>query len=84
MTGECRKLVEKCRRNWHEAGLSRHAVESMAGELESHLLEASADGRDAWPVIGDSLPALRLTGQRSSTPQDAGYRAGEWWIGNSP
>lgn len=56
MTGDGRELVEKCRRYWREAGISPSAVESMARELESHLREASADGRDPRSVIGDSLP----------------------------
>jgi hypothetical protein len=85
MTGEGRELVEKCRRYWHEAGLSRNAVESMAGELESHLLEASADGRGARSVIGDSLPALaRVLGSGASFPRTRATELGSGGVETRP
>lgn len=53
MTGPGDELVDKCRSYWLEAGISRRAVENMSRELESHLLEALADGRDPRAVIGE-------------------------------
>lgn len=55
MTAPGDELVDKCRRYWLEAGISRRAVENMSRELESHLSEASADGRDPQSVIGEDL-----------------------------
>ena len=58
MTGEGTELVDRCRRYWLETGLSHSTVESMGNELESHLREAAADGRDPRSVIGDDLPGF--------------------------
>ncbi|MDE0170452.1 MAG: NfeD family protein [bacterium] len=58
MTGPSNELVRKCRRYWLEAGISRRAVDSMSKELESHLSEAAADGRDPRSVVGDDLPGF--------------------------
>ena len=55
MTGRHNDLVDKCRRYWLEAGVSRTVVENMSRELDSHLSEAAADGRDPQTVIGDDL-----------------------------
>ena len=55
MTGPGSELVDRCRRYWLDAGISRRAVENMSRELESHLLEASEDGRDPRSVIGEDL-----------------------------
>ena len=78
MTGERTELVEKCRRYWHEAGISRDAVDSMATELESHLQEASEDGRDPRSVIGDSLPAFAADWAAELRPP--GRRMPSWTV----
>ena len=58
MTDAAQELVDRCRRYWLETGIPRSAVENMGRELESHLLEAAADGRDPESVVGQDLPGF--------------------------
>jgi len=52
------RIVRDCARYWSETDVPRTAVEDMRFELESHLREALADGRDAREVIGSDLTAF--------------------------
>lgn len=50
-------LTSDCERYWKAAGLRRREVEEMRLELERHLLDAAAEGRDPRSVVGDD-PAV--------------------------
>ncbi len=72
MNGEGRRLVERCRRYWFEAGLSRKMIESMTTELESHLVEASRDGRDPQSVIGEDTAGFAAAWAAELRPSSRG------------
>ena len=73
MTGPGDELVDKCRRYWLEAGIPRRAVENMSKELQSHLSEASADGRDPRSVIGEDLAGFAADWAAELLPQRRGH-----------
>ena len=69
MTDAGKELVDRCRKYWLETGLSRTAVDNMGKELESHLLEASADNRDPESVIGEDLPGFAAAWAAELSPR---------------
>lgn len=72
MTGRHNELVDKCRRYWLEAGVSRRAVENMSRELDSHLSEAAADGRDPQSVVGNDLAGFAADWAAELLPRNRG------------
>ena len=72
MTDPGKELVGKCQRYWLETGIPRSIVESMGKELESHLLEAAADGRDPEAVVGEDLPGFAASWADELRPRHRG------------
>lgn len=52
------RVVADCERYWTETGVPRRAVAEMRLELELHLAEAVADGRNVDTVLGADLPSF--------------------------
>lgn len=58
---EVARIVADCERYWRETGVPRRAVAEMRLELEQHLVEAEADGRDPESVVGPDLAGFAET-----------------------
>lgn len=52
------RIVRDCARYWTETKVPRRDIEDMRFELESHLRDAVADGRDAADVVGNDITAF--------------------------
>jgi membrane protein implicated in regulation of membrane protease activity len=49
------QIVADCERYWRDTKVPRSRVREMAAELQSHLLEAGAAGKDPITVVGPNL-----------------------------
>ena len=58
MTDLIDEIVEDCRIYWHEVDVPKSTARDMSAELESHLREAAAEGRDPHDVIGGDLASF--------------------------
>ena len=52
------QIVADCERYWRETKVPRSRAKEMAAELQSHLLEAEADGKTPEAVVGPDLAAF--------------------------
>lgn len=52
------QIVADCESYWRDTKVPRGRVREMATELQSHLLEAQAEGKTPDTVIGPDLPAF--------------------------
>lgn len=52
------EIVADCERYWKETKVPRARVKEMAAELQSHLLEAQAEGKAPEAVVGSDLAAF--------------------------
>ena len=50
-----KQIIADCERYWLDTKVPRSRVREMATELQSHLLEASAEGKSPEAVVGDNL-----------------------------
>jgi len=61
-----------CERYWRAAGISRREAAEMRRELESHLIDASRDGRTIESVVGDDVGAFAAEWAAAQRPADDG------------
>ncbi|MDJ0924257.1 MAG: NfeD family protein [Acidimicrobiia bacterium] len=50
-----KEIIADCERYWLDTKVPRSRVREMAAELQSHLLEATAEGKTPETVVGDDL-----------------------------
>ena len=55
-----KQIIADCERYWLDTKVPRSRVREMATELESHLLEAAAEGKTPEAVVGDGILVLFL------------------------
>jgi membrane protein implicated in regulation of membrane protease activity len=51
-------VLDKCATSWKSAGISPDVIQEMRAELESHLMEAGAAGKNAEAVVGPDVTAF--------------------------
>jgi membrane protein implicated in regulation of membrane protease activity len=71
------QIVRDCARYWTQTDVPRHAVDEMRFELESHLREAEAEGRDPREVVGPNL--AEFAEEWASEARRPGSRAFPSW-----
>jgi membrane protein implicated in regulation of membrane protease activity len=74
------KVIADCERYWTDTRVPRSRVKEMATELQSHLLEAAAEGKSPEAVVGDNLAEFAeawASEYRDPASPDAWYNTGD-------
>ncbi len=74
------QIIADCERYWIDTRVPRSRVREMATELQSHLLEAAAEGKKPEAVVGDNLAEFAeawASEYRGPASLDAWYNTGD-------
>ena len=74
------QVIADCERYWIDTRVPRSRVREMATELQSHLLEAAAEGKKPEAVVGDNLAEFAeawASEYRGPASLDAWYNTGD-------
>ena len=75
-----KQIIADCERYWLDTKVPRSRVREMATELQTHLLEATAEGKTPEAVVGDNLAEFAeewATEYRGPASLDAWHNTGD-------
>lgn len=75
-----KQIIADCERYWLDTRVPRSRVREMATELQTHLLEATAEGKSPEAVVGDNLAEFAeewATEYRGPASLDAWHNTGD-------